>query len=134
MLPKDEWSKKTTETTRVATTNGVFQPCDTPSDSAMSRRSKPEVKRRAPIQSTPKHEARGASAEFSVLGVSFGMTKPITALTMNDIAMTKRMTFQLVYSDRTPLCAQDQNRVKCLESRKRTSIFPNTCPVGAPPE
>lgn len=94
-------AKNTTETTRIAMTNGVPQPCDTPSESAINSRSKPDVNRNAPIQSTP--EARGESAEFSVLGGSFGMTKTAIALTMNDApAITKKTTFQLAYSDIIP--------------------------------
>ena len=88
-------------------TNGVLQPCDTPSDSAMRRRSEPDVKRNAPIQSTP--DARGESAEVSLLEGSFGMTKIAITLTMNDApAMTKKTTFQLVYSDIIPPWQQGQ--------------------------
>lgn len=94
-------ARNTAEITRIAMTNGVPQPCDTPSDSAMSRRSRPEVNRDAPIQSTP--EARGESAEFRVLGSSFGMTKIAVAPTMNEApAITKKTTFQLAYSDMIP--------------------------------
>jgi hypothetical protein len=113
-------------------TNGVPQPCDTPSDSAMRRRSKPDVKRNAPIQSTP--DARGESAEFSVLGGSFGMTNIAIALTINDApAMTKKTTFQLAYSDIIPPSQQGQQRTPLSESIL-TMIFPNTCPIVAPPE
>lgn len=91
-------TRKVTETTRMAMTNGVFQPCETPSDKPTRRRSRPEVNRKAPIQSTP--EARGESTEF---GDSFGITNTAAALTVKDApAMTKKTTFQLAYSDMIP--------------------------------
>lgn len=94
-------TRNTTETTRMAITKDVFQPCETPSERAMRSKSNPEVKRNAPIQSTP--DARGQWAEFSDLGGSFGMTKIAAALTMNDApAMTKNTTFQFVYSEIMP--------------------------------
>ena len=94
-------TRNTTETTSIAITNGVFQPWETPSDSPMRSRSRPDVNRNAPIQSTP--DARGQSAEFSDLGGSFGMTNIAAALTMNDVpAITKNTTFQFVYSEMMP--------------------------------
>ena len=59
------------------------------------------MNRNAPIQSTP--DARGQSAEFSDLGGSFGMINTAAALTMNDVpAITKKTTFQFVYSEMMP--------------------------------
>jgi hypothetical protein len=93
--------KKMTETIRIAMTNGVPHPCETPSDRPMRKRSRPDVNKKAPIQSTA--DARGESCEFSVLGGSFGMTITAVALTMNDApAITKKTTFQLAYSDIIP--------------------------------
>jgi hypothetical protein len=71
---------------------GVFQPCETPSDRPMRIRSRPEVNRKAPIQSTP--DARDASVEF--LSCSFGITNIAIKLILNDApAITKKTTFKL---------------------------------------
>jgi hypothetical protein len=85
-------TRNITEMTRIAMMEGVFQPCETPSDRPMRIRSRPEVNRKAPIQSTP--DARGASVEF--LSCSFGITNIVIKLILNDApAITKKTTFQL---------------------------------------
>ena len=127
--------RNTTETTRIAITNGVFQPWETPSDSPMSSSRRPEVYKNAPVQSTP--EARGQSEEFSDLGGSFGITKTAVALTMNDApAITKKTAFQLVNSEMMPpwVVGQRSSTRPNNGSGGFTSKFPSTCPRGAPPE
>jgi hypothetical protein len=130
-------TRNTAETTSIAITNGTFQPCETPSDRPMRSKSRPEVNRNAPIQSTL--DARGQSAEFSDLGGSFGITKTAAALTMNDApAITKKTTFQFVYSEMIPPlrdCQASGTRWRIASCKGGlTSKLPNTCPVGAPPE
>lgn len=85
-----------TEMTKIAMTNGVPHPSETPSDKAISRRSAPDVNRNAPIQSTP--EARGVVVSEGSRLWSFGMTKMAETPAINEApAITKRTTFQLVY-------------------------------------
>ena len=88
-------------TRRIEMTNGLCQPWDTPSDRPISNKSKPEVKRKAPIQSTS--EARGGFPAFFCLVGSLGITNIAVAATAKDVpAMTKKTTFQLVNSEIMP--------------------------------
>jgi len=90
-----------TDTMRTVITKGVSQPRETPSDNAMRRRSSPEVKKNAPIQST--FEARGWSALSLLLEGSFGITNiAVTPVMKAAPAMTKKTTFQFAHSEIIP--------------------------------
>jgi hypothetical protein len=94
-------TRKRNDTIRTVITSGVSQPRETPSDKAMRRRSSPEVKKNAPIQSTL--EARGWSAVSFFLEGSFGITNiDVTPVMKAAPAITKKTTFQLVHSEISP--------------------------------
>lgn len=82
-------------------TKADLHPWDTPSEREMSISNVPEVKRNAPIQSTP--DARGESSGCSFLAGSFGIAKnAVTPVSSDAPAMTKKTTFQLVYCEIIP--------------------------------
>ena len=94
-------ARNITDTMRIAITKGVLQPWETPSERPISKTSRLEVNKNAPIQSTS--EARGRPAAFCSLAGSLGMTNIAVVATAKDVpAMTKKTTFQLVYSDIIP--------------------------------
>lgn len=68
----------------ITITNGVFHPCETPSDNPVRRSRVPDVKRNAPDQSTP--DARGSSSLAALLGGSFGMANIETTPMTNEVA------------------------------------------------
>jgi hypothetical protein len=73
----------------------------TPSDNAIKRRSSPDVKKKAPIQST--FEAWGKFGSLFFLGGSFGITNIAAVPAMNAApAITKNTTFQFAYSEIIP--------------------------------
>lgn len=95
--------KNRTETITNVITRAVSQPRDTPSDSAIRRRRSPDVKKKAPIQST--FEARGASALLLFLDGSFGITNiAVTAMRNAAPAITKNTTFQFAHWETSPAC------------------------------
>jgi hypothetical protein len=86
---------------RRAMTKGVFQPTETPSDRAVRMRSKLDVNRNAPIQSTPFAREAFGSSEF--LEGSFGMTNiAMRPMRPEAPAITKKTTFQLAKLDIIP--------------------------------
>jgi hypothetical protein len=93
--------RKRNDTIRTVITSGVPHPRETPSDKPMRRRSSPEVKKNAPIQSTL--EARGWSAVSFFREGSFGITNIAATLVMKAApVITKKTTFQLVHSEISP--------------------------------
>lgn len=77
-------TRKRADRISITITNGVFHPCETPSDNPVSKRSVPDVKRNAPDQSTP--DARGWSSVDTLLGGSFGMANIETTPMTNEVA------------------------------------------------